>query len=460
MASSFVNESAESAILQLILTQPSRQDVITQLQTDDFYKPEHKKIFATMQKMYMAKQEIDLVTLSQSMVEMYGGEEKNLTNAAISISTDFSERWAINAHIATVKACAMRRRAYLIVNAAQKELEDDSNDTAAVLEKVRQQLRDVVTTKHSWKSITDVLMDTYTSLERKARGEESSFPSGIPSLDKCTAGFHSGELTIIGARPAVGKSALGAHIALAAAKRGYKVGIISREMAPVQYGTRIIANGTEVDAKRLRTGDLDPDDWVEISKAVSLYSEANIQFMFTAKFVEDLRMEVQKLVDSKNLDILVIDYLQLLQTRQKFDKDYLRLGYVSKMLKDMTTDFGISIIALAQVNRTSENTMPTLAELRGSGDLEQDADNVIFMHRPKDASDMYVFPRDKAFFESLKGTGMQYMVLKVAKQRQGEIGAIATVFDPARMRFTAIQREERQAQEPALPPPQDDEDED
>lgn len=457
MASAFVNENAESAVLHTLLVDPSKQDLISQLTSEDFYKPEHKKIFFAMQSMYLAKKDIDLVTISAAMAEKYGVEEKKLTELAVEISTGYVDIWATNAHVQTLKSCAMRRRVYLIVNAAQKELEDDSNDTAAVLEKVRQQLRDVTVTKHSWKSIMDVLTETYAELERKARGEELSMPSGIAEMDAATTGFHAGELTIIGARPAVGKSALGAQIALSTARNGYKVGIISREMTAVQYGTRILAHGSEVDSRKLRNGNLDPDDWVQIAQVVPLYSQANINFLFTAKYVEDIRMEVQKLVDSGSLDMLVIDYVQLLQTKQKFDKDYLRIGYISKMLKDMTTDFRISIIGLAQVNRTSENMMPTLAELRGSGDLEQDADNVIFMHRPKDASDKYVRPQDRSLFESLKVSGLQYMALKIAKQRQGETGTIATVFNPARMRFTMIQPESLQQQTSVLSPVQENE---
>lgn len=461
MATAFVNEAAESAVLYVILTTPSKQaDVIAQLSSDDFYKPEYKMIFSVIQAMYLEKKEIDLVTLSAAMNVKYGAQEKNLTILATELLSGFFDTWATNDHIKAVKSCSLRRNFWKILNSAQKELEDDSNDTSAVLEKVRQQLRDVVVTKHSWKSIGDVISETYEELEKKSRGEELSMPSGIAEMDAATTGFHPGELTIIGARPAVGKSALGAQIALSTARNGYKVGIVSREMTAVQYGTRILANGSEVDAKKLRTGQLDPEDWVQIARVIPLYTSANINFLFTAKYVEDIRMEVQKLVDSGKLDMLVIDYVQLLQTRQKFDKDYLRIAYISKMLKDMTTDFRISIIGLAQVNRSSENTMPTLAELRGSGDLEQDADNVIFMHRPKDSSDMYVRPKDRPIFQMLKDSGLQYMVLKIAKQRQGETGSIATVFNPARMRFTMIQPDDYPQQTSMLPPAQDEDDED
>ena len=111
------------------------------------------------------------------------------------------------------------------------------------------------------------------------------------------------------------------------------------------------------------------------------------------------------------------------------------------MLKDMTTDFNIAIIALAQVARSKENEMPTLADLRGSGDLEQDADNVIFLHRPKSSMDKYVHPEDRASFDTLKESKLQYIAVDVAKQRQGDIGTTAVIFDPAKMRYTAIVRD-------------------
>ena len=164
--------------------------------------------------------------------------------------------------------------------------------------------------------------------------------------------------------------------------------------------------------------------------------------MFSTRFIEDLRMEVQNKVDRGKLDLLVVDYLQLLQSKQRFEKDYQRIAYVSKMLKDMTTDLNIAIIALAQVGRSSDGSMPTLSELRGSGDIEQDADNVIFMHKPESSNDRFVHPDHRGVPEALAQKGMNYIALNVAKQRQGETGTIAVVFHPARMQFTEFTAEE------------------
>ena len=265
-------------------------------------------------------------------------------------------------------------------------------------------------------------------------------PYGIQMLDKHMAGLHRGELTVIGARPAVGKSALGAYIAVSAAEAGYRVGICSREMTDVQYGVRLLANRTQVDPMRMRTGEIRDADWEDITEALGHFGTQPIDFLFTTRNVEDLRMEVQKRVDSEGLDVLVVDYMQLLQTRERFEKDYLRVGYVSKTLKDMTVDFNIAVVALAQVGRSSDGDMPTLAELRGSGDIEQDADNVIFMHRPK-PDEKCVDPADRDMIHGLEMQNLRYIALDIAKQRQGETMTTSVIFDPARMRFTGIARE-------------------
>lgn len=442
MADTFFNEKAEQMVISAFLTDSDCQKDIPRVTSEMFFNPDYKSLFEAIQSLFMNKKTIDLVMLSEELRVRNNLDEPRLTTMAVKVVTESGivAKYRLKDHIEVLSKLAIRRRFYDILGKAKESLMLPENDTGAVLESTRQALRDIVTTNHSWKSMNDVLMETFETLERRSRGEEEIMPSGISTLDKCTTGFHKGELTIIGARPAVGKSALGAHIALMTAQNGYKVGICSREMTTVQYGTRILSRDADIDNQRMRTGELDPEDWAKISQALGLYANMNIAFMFSTRFVEDLRMEVQKKVDSNELDMLVVDYLQLLQTRQKFEKDYLRIGYISKMLKDMTTDFNISVIALAQVGRGSEGAMPTLAELRGSGDIEQDADNVIFMHKPSELEDKYIHPQDKELFQTLQENGMQYMALGVAKQRQGETGVVSVVFNPSRMRFTAIDR--------------------
>ena len=442
MTEAFYSEKAEKSILATLVTDRKASKYIGQLAADDFYPQNHKKLFAAMQAMYAEKKDIDLVTLSDRLKAMYGLEESALTEAIVEIATQhqFGSAWSVGGHIEIVKAAAMRRRMLEIVDGAKNELMDESNDTAVIVDKTRQALRDIVTTGHKWVNMSEVLIKTWEAIERRSSGDEPVMPSGINNMDAVTTGFHKGELTIIGARPSIGKSALGAHIALSTAEKNYRVGICSREMADIQYGSRILSRDSGIANNKLRTGNLDDNDWSLLLDALNYNSSLDVRFIFTTRYIEDLRAAVQEAVDTDGLDMLIVDYIQLMQTKQRFDKDYLRIAHVSKALKDMTQDLNIAIIALAQVGRASEGTMPTLAELRGSGDLEQDADNVIFIHRPIDPCDKYVHPADRELFGNLQQNGMQYIALNIAKQRQGETGFIPVIFNPARMRYTPIER--------------------
>ena len=438
--SAFFNHDAEGAVLAAMLS--GRRDPIpyaSQLVAADFHKREHREVFQAIQQLIAANQPVTLVTVSD-MLNKTVKHDQSLVATLPELHKHAVIGWAIDSHIAMIKAASLRRELFTRLDAAQKQLMDAENDAAAILESARQGLRDMVISGHKWQEMPDVLINAYETLERRQKGEEKPMPSGIASLDRLTGGFYRGEMTVIGARPAVGKSALGMFIALSTAKQGYRVGVVSREMTDVQYGTRILGSRTEIESARLRTGQIDPCDWTQLSESLEYHSPLNVSFMFTARDVEDLRMEVQNKIDTEGLDMLVVDYLQLLQSKQKFEKDYMRIGYVSRMLKSMSLDFNIPIIALAQVGRSSTNDMPTLAELRGSGDIEQDADNVIFLHRPDSSGDKYVRPDDRALFDELKQQNKQYIVMDIAKQRQGETGIISVVFDPAHMNYTSIAR--------------------
>ena len=439
MTNAFYNHDAERAILAALLVKDNTK-LIPQLMADDFHDEQNRMLFGVIRSVFVAEKAMTLVNIADAMTKAYGSDGAMVDLIEI-IRKHTIESWAVKDHIEIVKSAALRRNLFIQLNAARNKLQDPDNDTAAVLDETRQKLRDLIITGHTWHSMQDVLMASFEAIERRSKGLDKPISSGIRSLDSIITGFHRGELTIIGARPAVGKSALGMFIALEASKNKHKVGLCSLEMTDVQYGTRILSSGADVDNTRLRTGQLDPADWAQLANAMELYGSYDVSFMFTARNVEDLRMEIQNAVDSKGLDLVVIDYLQLLQSRQRFDMDFERIGYVSKMLKHMTVDFNIPIIALAQVGRAADGDMPTLSELRGSGEIEQDADNVLFIHRPEDENDSNVHHTQKALFTALKEQGKQYIILNVAKQRQGSVGCTALVFDPARMQYTSIAKD-------------------
>ncbi len=437
--STFFNEQAERSVLAHFLSGEDVDRYGGELLPNDFYVQDHKRIFEAIQRLAAEKKDVDLVTVKEELKTLFD-DGKDLGKAARDIFTDdggFSAKAGIKQHIEIVKAMSLRRQLFNTLDGARAELQDETNDTLTVLDSTRQKLRDMVGTGSSWMDMAEVLRKTFTAIERRSKGEEPCMPSGIETLDKCTTGFHKGELTILGARPAVGKSALGSHIALAAANAGYKVGIVSREMTPEQYGQRIFVRGSGVDNNKMRKGDVSDDEWGYLVDAMLQYGTFPISFMFSTRYIEDLRMEVQKKIDTEGLDLLIVDYVQLMQTKRKFEKDYMRIAYVSKMLKDMTVDLNLAIIGLAQVGREADGDMPTMADLRGSGDLEQDADNIIFMHRPKDSKDKSVNPEDAALIDSLP-EDKQYIVLHLAKQRQGETARFALIFTPKTMLYQVV----------------------
>lgn len=443
--SGFSSEKAEKGILCQMLTKP---DIASQyantLRQNDFYDPDRGKLFAAIQATVVKRQNVDAVTVDNTIGEMFPADHLRLTDVMVdSISAMSLDFRAIDDYISIVKSLSQRRQSIIAFEAYLRDMKDPTKDIAEVISEMRQTASSVIEGRHKWESMSDVLMQTFQYLEKRERGEIVGITTGIGNVDRLVGGFFPGELTIIGARPSVGKSAFGANIAIEAAKGGHRVGVVSREMSNVQFGQRLLSRQSFVDGMKLRRAELDNDDWTLIAEALPELSVLPIDFMFTVSNVEDLRIEVQRKVERGELDMLIVDYLQLMRTQRRFDKDYLRVGYISAELKAMAVDFNIPVIALAQVNRDSDGQMPTLKSLKDSGSIEQDADGVIFLHRPMSANDPYVFPEDREGFEAYRAFNQTYLCIGVAKQRQGMVGSTSVIFDPAHMRYLEIDRTDR-----------------
>ncbi len=439
----FKNETAEKCAIAAFVTDGRACRNIPELTEADFQSPACRAIFATMRRLHAEKSPIDIVTTSDALEADHGKQKGGeLYAALIEIARDYkvAARSMLDTHIKSIRSHTARRRLVRAIETAYAEATDPECETSLVIDRARQALRDIVNTKHNWTDMFTLLSNTTDCIEKRYKGELRDMPTGIRQLDKIINGLRRGEMTIIGARPGVGKSAFAGEIAVNLAKNGHKVGIVSREMSPTQYGMRLYSSAAHIHGNTLRTGALSEDDWGALADALVLYSRYPVSFMFTTRYVEDVRVEAQKKVDSGEMDVLIIDYVQLLQTQSKFEKDYLRVGYISKALKDMAMDLNIAVVALAQVGRAADADMPQLSELRGSGDLEQDADNVIFLYSPKDAKDDYVYPDDRQAFDKWSELGYRYMAINVAKQRQGETKGAVMLFDPAHMFYMPIKR--------------------
>lgn len=439
MACGLYNGDAEATTLGTFIRYPQTVSRADELAEADFCGENARAVFRALQGLRAQNAAVDMSTAYEAARAL----REEAADYAIECARRVPAAANVGAYIAIVRDLARRRALVEIAGQIQRQAIERTDELSGTLDAARQALSELETGRHDAVSIGGVLMNTYERLARLYDGEEKPITTGAADLDAIMGGVFPGELTVIGARPGVGKSAFGMHIALHAARAGASVCVCSREMTDTQYGQRLLAQASGVDGMRMRTGKISDGDWQAISDGMTLLDGLPLTFLFQARTVEELRIDARRLREAKQLDVLIVDYLQLMRTSQKFKEDYLRVGYISKALKEIALDLRVSVIALAQVGRSAQGKMPTMAELRSSGEIEQDADGILFLHRPEDAGDRNVDPDDKPFFEAYAQNGYQYMAIDVAKQRQGQTGTVNLLFDPAHMIYSSIERKRR-----------------
>lgn len=439
MACGLYNGDAEATTLGTFIRYPQTASHADELTEADFCGENARAVFRALQGLRAQNAAIDMSTAYEAARAL----REEAADYAIECARRVPAAANVGAYIAIVRDLARRRALVEIAGQIQRQAIERIDELSGTLDAARQALSELETGRHDAVSIGGVLMNTYERLARLYDGEEKPITTGAADLDAIMGGVFPGELTVIGARPGVGKSAFGMNLAIHAAHAGAQVCVCSREMTDTQYGQRLLAQASGVDGMRMRTGKISDGDWQAISDGMTLLDGLPLTFLFQVRTVEELRIEARRLKEAKQIDVLIVDYLQLMRTSQKFKEDYLRVGYISKALKEIALDLRVSVIALAQVGRSAQGKMPTMAELRSSGEIEQDADGILFLHRPDGPNDRSVDPDDKQFFEMYTQNGYQYMAIDVAKQRQGQTGTVNLLFDPAHMIYSSIERKRR-----------------
>ncbi len=437
-------DAEENIIRRMLKSDEVADDVSGALTGKDFSNADYGRIFNAIQDVVRSERHVDAITVEDSLSRLFPKSAKRLRDLTIAL-TKYKEPTVddthdIRDHIAIVKALALRRNAMSVVGELVKDLYNPSKDINATLTAISEAADTSCADNVRWVSIRDVLLKTYDYMEKLQSGEIKSITSGMKRLDSMIGGFYDGEMTVIAARPSVGKSAFGANIALAAAREGHKVCIVSCEMVDIGFGQRIFSHGAWVDGMDIRKGEIDEDSWVRIAQALPELSDLPIDFGFENTYIEDISQSVKRKVRHGEIDMLIVDYLQLMDTRKRFDSEHLRVGYISRMLKKIAKQCNIPVIALAQVNRETDGSMPTLKHLKDSGSIEQDADGVIFLHRPSRPDDKSIAECDGPYWSGYAEKNLVYLCIGVAKQRQGAIGLTHTIFDPALMRYIEIDR--------------------
>lgn len=266
------------------------------------------------------------------------------------------------------------------------------------------------------KHIREVLYKTYSQIEELARlqGKVAGVTTGFKQLDKLLTGLHGGELVLVGARPSMGKTSFAINIASAAAAKGYGVAVFSLEMPREQIAMRILCGDARVDMQHVRSGTLRDKEWIKLAQTVNPLSNEKIYIDDTAGLTpSQMRSRVRRLKLEKGLDLVVIDYLQLMGADGKSENRQQEVSEISRRLKAIALELEIPILACAQLSRANTQRQvkkPMLSDLRDSGSIEQDADVVMFLHR-------------ESYYDAASEETNTAEVI-VAKQRNGPLGTI------------------------------------
>ena len=383
---------AEQAILgSMLVDKDAVISAIEILKEEAFYREDNRAIFAAIVSLYAKSEPIDIVTVknelvSQGTFERVGGLE---------YLAELPERVPTTANVEKYVKIVDEKAALRNLIHTSNELislgYDESESVDSIMDMAEKKVFDLAQKKNvkGYTSIKDVLAESLEKIEElyNQKGTVTGISTGFTDLDNITAGLHNSDLIIVAARPAMGKSAFAINLATnAAVKSNVPVAIFNLEMSKEQVGNRILCSEAMIDSNKIRTGQLGDEDWVKLANTIGTLSEAPIYIDDTPGIsIMEIRAKCRKLKLEKNIGLVVIDYLQLIQgTGGKNSSREQEISEISRSLKIIAKELDIPVIALSQLSRGAEkrdDKRPMLSDLRESGAIEQDADIVMFLYR-------------------------------------------------------------------------------
>ena len=361
------------------------------LKEEDFYREDNRNIYVAMLNLYSRSEPIDIITVKAELgllgkFEVVGGLEY-----LASLPDKVPVAANVEKYIKIVEEKSILRNLIKTSNEITALGYEQTEEVETIMDISEKKIFDVVQ-KRSTKGYTpikDVLIESITEIEKlyNQKGIITGIPTGFADLDRITAGLHNSELILIAARPAMGKSAFALNIATyAAVNANVPVVVFNLEMSKEQVGNRILCSEAMVDSNKIKTGKIDEQDWIKLVSAVGPLSESQIFIDDTAGIsIMEIRAKCRKLKLEKNIGLVVIDYLQLIQgSGKKNASREQEISEISRSLKILAKELNVPVIALSQLSRAVEQRTdhrPMLSDLRESGAIEQDADIVMFLYR-------------------------------------------------------------------------------
>ena len=385
----------EMDVLGALMLERGKDIVVLDILTpDSFYKTEHQKIFRAISDLSVNHQPIDYHTIIEKLKNHGDLDEVGGPAFVVSLSQRIGSAAHIEYHAKIIAEKFIQRELIRVSSEIQKRSFDDTEDVDDLLEFSQQQVFDLAlgSVKRDAVKLDSVLNDAITQIEEARNREDglSGVPSGFSNLDRITSGWQNSDLVIIAARPSMGKTAFVLSMARnMAVNHGKSVALFSLEMSSIQLVTRLISSETELRSEKLRSGNLKGHEWQQLEHKIKKLEKAKIFIDDTpAISLFELRSKCRKLKTREDIDLIAIDYLQLMagppEIRGNREQE---VSMISRGLKAIAKELNLPIIALSQLNRSVEMRSglkrPQLSDLRESGAIEQDADIVIFIHRPE-----------------------------------------------------------------------------
>lgn len=432
---------AEQAVLgSLIIDPKSINEVASLMRPEYFHIPQHKSIYTAISSMYELSQAIDFVSLLERLkkdgVYDEAGGKAYLTQLAQTVPSA--------ANVLTYVAI-IRERFYAraLMQAAQgiiKDINENTMDSGKLLDAAEQRIyeiregREISGLTHIRQVIEGETYDRLTKMsDPETREDYIGIPCGIGELDRMITGLNKSDLIILGARPGMGKTSFALNIARnVAVQAGKTVCFFSLEMTRDQLAQRMLSSEAGIKSEKLRTGELDADEWTRLAQAGENLAKAEIYFDETSSItVQEMKAKLRRM---KKVDLVVIDYLGLMHSAKSTDNRVQEISEITRNLKIMAKELRVPVIACAQLSRGTEvkgkSHRPALSDLRDSGSIEQDADIVLFLYR-----DTY-YDNEKNADEDMSDPNSAECI--VAKNRHGEIGKVPLHFDGQFTRFTSV----------------------
>jgi replicative DNA helicase len=445
------NLEAERALLGSILIDNSSLNIVLEhVSKDDFFSEAHRTTFEKMLEISEKNRTIDLVTLSEELskeglLEKVGGASYL---AALTDGVPVGSGASVSEYSRIVKEKSLVRR---LINASHNVISrclEGTDDPETLIDLAQSQVFEIAEQKvqSGFLGVRDIVKSSFGTIDVLFdRGQRvTGVETGFVDLDNMTSGLQSGDLVIIAARPSLGKTALALNIAAyAAAERKNVVGLFSLEMSKESLLIRLLCSEARIDSHKLRTGFSGRGDWAKMTRALGRLAEAPLFIEDTpALSIMQIRAKARRLKAEKGLNLLIVDYLQLVTGHGRFENRTQEVSFISRGLKSIAKELRVPVLALSQLSRAPEQRpghRPQLSDLRESGSIEQDADVVIFISR----DDIYRRDEEGEEARAIEEPGVEAKLL-IEKQRNGPTGPVPIVFIKPWVRFENVSSRERE----------------